>query len=271
VVATPIGNLRDITFRALDALRRAQAVICEDTRVTARLLAAHGLKAKLIAYHDHNAPRVRPQLIERLNQGETLALVSDAGTPLVADPGYRLVREALACGIRVTTFPGPSSVLAALVISGLPTDRFMFAGFLPPKSGARRNALAELRTVPSTLLFLETARRLAEALADMRDVLGDRNAAAAREMTKLFEDVRRGRLSELATHYAATTPKGEIVVVVGPPERETASADDLDAQLAAALGSMTVRDAAEAVAAATGCAKREVYKRALALSAKGEP
>lgn len=268
VVATPIGNLRDITLRALTALRRADAVVCEDTRVTARLLAAHGLSAKLIAYHDHNAPRVRPHLLQRLNQGETLALVSDAGTPLIADPGFRLVREALAGGIYVTVLPGPSSVLAALVISGLPTDRFMFAGFLPPRSGARRNVLVELRAVPATLVFLESANRLAGALADMRDVLGDRDAAAAREITKLFEDVRRGKLSALVEAYAAAPPKGEIVVVVGPPEPEATSAGDLDAQLGAALATMTVRDAAEAVSAATGLPKRKVYKRALELAAK---
>jgi 16S rRNA (cytidine1402-2'-O)-methyltransferase len=267
VVATPIGNLRDITLRALEALRRADAVACEDTRVTAKLLAAHGLAAKLVAYHDHNAPRVRPLLIQRLKHGETLALVSDAGTPLIADPGYRLVREAVAEGIHVTVLPGPSSVLAALVISGLPTDRFMFAGFLPSRSGARRNALGELRAVPATLVFLESANRLADSLADMRDALGDRECATAREITKLFEEVRRGKLSALAEAYAASSPKGEVVVVVGPPEAEAVSASDLDARLGAALATMTVRDAAEAVAAATGIPKRKVYRRALELAA----
>jgi 16S rRNA (cytidine1402-2'-O)-methyltransferase len=270
VVATPIGNLRDITLRALEALRRADAVVCEDTRVTGKLLAHHGLASRLIAYHDHNAPRVRPHIIRRLEHGETFALVSDAGTPLVADPGYRLVQAALAAGIHVTVFPGPSSILAALVLAGLPTDRFMFAGFLPSRSGARRAALRELRVVPATLVFLESPNRLAEALADMRDELGDRDAAVVREITKMFEESRRGKLSALARTYAAAAPKGEIVVVVGPPEQGPASAEELDAQLATALASMTVRNAAETVAAATGLAKRDVYRRALELAAKSD-
>jgi 16S rRNA (cytidine1402-2'-O)-methyltransferase len=270
VVATPIGNLRDITLRALEALRRADAVVCEDTRVTGRLLARHGIAAPLVAYHDHNAARVRPHIVRRLERGETLALVSDAGTPLIADPGYRLVQAAIAGGIHVTVFPGPSSVLAALVLSGLPTDRFLFAGFLPPRGGARRTALAELRAVPATLVFLESPSRLGEALADMAGALGDRPAAVVREITKLFEEARRDRLAALAETYANAPPKGEIVVVVGPPEAAAASPGEVDAQLAAALSTMSVRSAAEAVAAATGLPKREVYRRALALAQKSD-
>jgi 16S rRNA (cytidine1402-2'-O)-methyltransferase len=266
IVATPIGNLGDITLRALEALRRADAIACEDTRITAKLLAAHGIATRLLSYHDHNAARVRPHLIRRLNEGETLALVSDAGTPLVADPGFRLVKEAIEAEIRVSVLPGPSAALAALVVSGLPSDRFLFAGFLPARSPARRTALGEIAVVPATLLFLESPNRLAAALADMCAVLGDRDAAVARELTKRHEEVRRGRLSALAQAYAGTPPKGEVVVVVAPPAAEPPALADLDAELAAALASMSTRDAAAVVAAATGLPRREVYRRALELA-----
>jgi 16S rRNA (cytidine1402-2'-O)-methyltransferase len=269
VVATPIGNAADITLRALDVLARADLVACEDTRVTAKLLSMHGLKAPLAAYHEHNAARARPVLLGRLAAGEAIVLASDAGTPLVSDPGYKLVRAAIAAGHRVTTLPGPSAPLAALILSGLPSDRFLFAGFLPPKSAGRRAALAELAAVPATLLLFESASRLADSLADMAAVLGPRPAAVARELTKLYEEVRRGRLDALAAHYAeAGPPKGEIVIVIGPPEeRPSATADaDLDAALDGALGQMSLRDAVDAVAAATGRKRREVYARALARS-----
>jgi 16S rRNA (cytidine1402-2'-O)-methyltransferase len=267
VVATPIGNLADISLRALQVLSSADAVACEDTRVTGKLVRAHGLKRPLIAYHDHNAERVRPQLIERMKNGESVALVSDAGTPLISDPGYKLVRAAVAAGLPVTTLPGASAPLAALVVSGLPSDRFLYAGFLPAKGAARRKALGELAAVPATLVFLESARRLASALADMAERLGARPAAVTRELTKLYEEVRRGGLDELAAHYrAAGPPKGEIVVVVGPPEPGVTAAAELDARLSSALEAASLRDAVAEVAAATGLPRRQVYARALALS-----
>jgi 16S rRNA (cytidine1402-2'-O)-methyltransferase len=272
LAATPIGNLRDVTLRVLDALDAADCIACEDTRVTGRLLAAHGLKRPLVAYHDHNAARVRPQLLRRLRAGETVVLVSDAGTPLVSDPGFRLVREAVAAGVPVHALPGPSAPLAALVVSGLPSDRFLFAGFLPPRTAARRRALEGLAGVDATLVLFESGRRLAAALADMADVLGDRPAAVARELTKLFEEVVRDRLPALARRYAeGAPPKGEIVVVIGPPEDTADAAEDVDALLVRALAEMPLRDAAASVAAATGAPKRAVYQRALALKGGDAP
>jgi 16S rRNA (cytidine1402-2'-O)-methyltransferase len=269
-VSTPIGNLADITLRALDVLRRADAIICEDTRVTSTLARRYGLAAERIAYHDHNADRVRPKLLARLSAGAALALVSDAGTPLISDPGFKLVREAITAGIAVTAVPGPSAALAALTVAGLPTDRFLFVGFLPAKSGARRRVLRELGTVKATLIFYETGPRLADALADMVAVLGDRPAAVARELTKLYEDIRRDRLTALAAHYRTTgPPKGEIVVIAAPPEAEAvATEEDLDAQLTSALRTASLREASAAVAAATGLPRRQVYARALALRGK---
>jgi 16S rRNA (cytidine1402-2'-O)-methyltransferase len=271
IVSTPIGNLEDITLRALKVLRAADVIACEDKRVSAKLLARHGIATARVAYHDHNAERMRPLVLERLAAGETVALISDAGTPLVSDPGYKLVREAISRGIAVTTVPGASAALAALVLSGLPSDRFLFAGFLPAKTAARRAALAELRPVPATLVLLESAPRLAAALADMATELGDRPAAVARELTKLHEEVRRAPLADLAAHYrAAGPPRGEIVVVVGPPaaQPEPVSGDALDAALAAALGTMSVKDATAAVAAKLGLPRRAVYARALALAGR---
>lgn len=268
IVATPIGNLRDITLRALDVLRAADLIACEDTRVTARLLAAHGLRTPTTAYHDHNAARVRPGLLRRLAAGETVALVSDAGTPLVSDPGYRLVREAIDAGIPVTAIPGASALLGALAVAGLPTDRFLFAGFLPTRDAARRKALEELAGVRATLVFFESPQRLARSLQAMADVLGPRDATVARELTKRFEETRRGALEELARHYAeAGPPKGEVVVVVGPPGAETPAHDDaeVDAMLRAALATGSVKDAAAAVAARTGRPRKALYRRALAL------
>jgi 16S rRNA (cytidine1402-2'-O)-methyltransferase len=271
IVATPIGNRNDVTLRALAVLGAVDVVACEDTRVTARLLAMHGLKARLLPYHEHNAERMRPQLLARLAAGERVALVSDAGMPLVSDPGYKLVRAAIAAGLPVTAAPGPSAVLAALVLSGLPSDRFLFAGFLPAKAGPRRAELAALAAVPATLVFFETAPRLAASLADMAAALGPRSAAVARELTKLHEEVRRAPLAELAAHYeTAGPPRGEIVVVVGPPAAPAAAAVDLDAALRQALAGASLRDAVAEVAAATGRPRREVYRRALALGAAGE-
>ena len=267
LVATPIGNLGDLSARARDILAVADLIACEDTRVTGRLLAANGLSTKMTSYHDHSSPRTRDRLIQTLNDGKIVALVSDAGTPLVSDPGYRLVSAALEAEIYVTAAPGPSAPLTALVLSGLPTHRFMFAGFLPGKGGSRRTALHEVAAVPATLIFLESPRRLAGSLAAMNDVLGDRPAAVARELTKIYEEVRRGGLAELAERYAAEDPpKGEIVVVVGPPGEDAAGVVNVDALLAEALATMSVRDAAASVTAATGLPRKAIYSRALVLS-----
>lgn len=267
LVATPIGHAQDLTLRARDLLGRVDAVACEDTRVTGKLLAMHGIRARLLSYHEHNAERMRPMLLERLRAGQALALVSDAGTPLVSDPGYKLVRDAVAEGLNVTALPGASAVLTALILSALPTDRFLFAGFLPLRESARRTTLAELKDVPATLIWFESGPRLAASLADAAAVLGDRPAAVAREMTKLHEEVRRDGLKALAAHYAeAGAPKGEVVVVAGPPAAAAPpSADAVDAQLRAALRQSGVREAAAAVAAATGLPRRRLYARALAL------
>ena len=269
VVATPIGNLSDITLRAIEVLRAVDLIACEDTRVTGKLLKAHGIATKMFAYHDHNAERVRPVLIERLERGEKMALVSDAGTPLVSDPGFRLVRECIARGIPVLPIPGPSAALAALVTAGLPTDRFLFAGFLPAKADARRKALAEVAGVKATLVFYESPHRLAAALADMEAALGARDAAVARELTKLYEEVRRGTLADLVAHYTnIAAPKGELVVVVGPPTEAKPSEDSLDDALGAALATMSLRDAVVHVVATTGLARSRVYARALELARK---
>jgi 16S rRNA (cytidine1402-2'-O)-methyltransferase len=270
LVATPIGNLKDVSFRALSTLAAADAVVAEDTRVTKTLLAHYGISTPLIAYHEHNARVIRPHLLARLEAGAKLALVSDAGTPLVSDPGFRLVQEALEKGVHVTSVPGPSAVLAALVVAGLPTDRFFFEGFLPHKSGPRRARLAELAHIPGTLVFFESPRRLAETLADCAAVLGKRDAAIARELTKMFESVRRGALDELAAALAEEEPpKGEIVLLVAPPGAGAAqaSAADLDARIEEALNAHSVKDAASVVSAATGQPRRQVYARALELAA----
>jgi 16S rRNA (cytidine1402-2'-O)-methyltransferase len=269
LVATPIGNLGDISERALETLRSADVIACEDTRVTGNLLAKFGIRRPVLPYHDHNAEQMRPQLLERLSRGETVALVSDAGTPLISDPGYKLVREVREAGLAVTAIPGPSAPITALILSGLPSDRFLFAGFLPPKSGARRTMLSELRNVPATLLLFETGPRLADSLGDCHQVLGDRPGAVARELTKLHEEVRRGTLSALAQHYReAGAPKGEIVLVIGPPDMTAEAPMDVDAALSAALERMGVKEAATAVAAASGLPRREIYARALALTGR---
>ena len=272
LVATPIGNARDLTLRALDVLATADVLAAEDTRNTRRLLAIHGIRrppgGELLPYHDHNGPAQRPRLLAALAAGRSVALVSDAGTPMVADPGYRLANAAIAAGHPVTAVPGASAVLAGLAVAGLPTDRFLFAGFLPPRAAARRRALAALAAVPATLVFYESPRRLAASLADMAAVLGpDRPAAVCRELTKRFEETRRDRLDALASEAAGeAAPKGEIVVLVGPPVAHPADGADLDAALAAALPGRSVRDAAATVAAALGLPRRQVYARALALA-----
>ncbi|MHA1598821.1 MAG: 16S rRNA (cytidine(1402)-2'-O)-methyltransferase [Alphaproteobacteria bacterium] len=269
LVATPIGNSRDITLRALDILSGADVIVCEDTRVTSKLLAIHGIRKPLLAYHEHNAERVRPALIQRLKDGEIVAQVSDAGTPMISDPGFRLLGCCVENDIAVTHLPGASSVLMALVLSGLPTDQFLFAGFPATKQGKRRTGFENLKSVPATLVFLESPKRLAKSLADMAHVFGTRDAAIGRELTKMFEEVRRGSLDELAAHYAeAGSPKGEVTVVVAAPDStaEAVSDAELDALLIDALKTDSVRDAAARVAAQTGLPKRAVYKRALDLS-----
>lgn len=269
VVATPIGNLADLSGRARSVLAAADIVACEDTRRTGRLLKAWGIEARLAAYHDHNAPRALPRLLATLERGGAVALVSDAGSPLISDPGYRLVGAAIDAGIAVTAVPGPSSVVAALTVSGLPCDRFVFAGFLPPRGGARRAALASLAALDMTVILFESARRLATTLGDLAAAFGDRPLAIARELTKRHEEVRRGRLAALAAEVAALPrPKGEIVLVVGPPPaRDPADIDwaDVDERLAGALADMTARDAARQVSADTGVPRRVLYARAVAL------
>ncbi len=273
VVATPIGNLGDISFRALATLAAADAVIAEDTRVTKTLLAHYGIATPLVAYHEHNAAVMRPHLLARLASGAALALVSDAGTPLVSDPGYKLVADALAQNIEVISVPGASAVLAALVVAGLPTDRFFFEGFLPPKSGPRRQRIAELASIPGTLVFFESPRRVASMVADLAAVLGPRDAALARELTKYYETVRRAPLTDLAAALAEEEPpKGEIVVLVGPPGAEArGSEEEIDARLTTALETLSVKDAAAIVSAATGQPRRKVYARAIELTGSSEP
>jgi 16S rRNA (cytidine1402-2'-O)-methyltransferase len=268
VVATPIGNLGDITLRALKILAGADLIACEDTRITRRLTAHYGIATRLAAYHDHNAEKVRPILLERLARGGSVALVSDAGTPLVSDPGFRLVAEAIAQGHAVTAAPGATAAIGALILSGLPSDRFFFEGFLPARSAARRKRIAALMDIPATLLFFESPRRLAASLADLACVLGARRAAVAREMTKHFEETRRGGLDELAAAYASMPPpKGEIVIVVAPPGAAAAPEQaDVDALLEDLLASMSVRDAATAAAERTGLPRKSLYGRALRLT-----
>lgn len=274
LVATPIGNARDVTLRALDVLRGARALAAEDTRRLRKLMDMHGIPLgdrPLVSYHDRNGPARRPQIAAWLGEGRSVAYCSDAGTPLVADPGYRLVEMALAEGHPVIPVPGASAVLAALTASGLPTDRFLFAGFLPPKAAARRTELGGIAGLRATLVFYESPRRLAAALADMAAVLGPaREAVVARELTKRFEEHRRGSLGDLAGQYAdAEAPKGEVVVLVGPPVEAAPEPQDLDAALARALAGASVKDAAREVAAELGLPRREVYARALALTAGG--
>ena len=272
LVATPIGNLGDLSPRARAALVDADVVLCEDTRVTAKLLGLCGIGRPLQSYHEHNAARRRPEILERLRAGATVAVVSDAGTPLVSDPGYKLVRDAIAAGIEVFAVPGPSAAIAALIVSGLPTDRFFVAGFLPTRRSQRRRAIAELAPVPGTLVVFEAPRRLPDTLADLAAELGARQAAVARELTKRFEEVRRGTLPELAAHYAlAGAPKGEVAIVIGPAERGARPRlppRQLDELLAKALASQPPAAAAATVAAATGRPRREVYRRALELKGR---
>lgn len=270
LVATPIGTASDITLRALDILRRADAIAAEDTRNTGKLMEIHGIPRAgrpMIPYHDHNGSAQRPALLARLRDGQALALVSDAGTPLIADPGWRLAREAIEAGFAVTAAPGASAVLAALSISGLPTDRFLFAGFPPARTSERGRWITELANVPATLVFFESPHRIEASLVAMREALGNRKAALCRELTKRFEQVLRGTLDDLVQRVRGQEKiKGEVVVVVAAPEQAASTAVELDQALRAHLEHDTVRDAARAVADALGVPKKQVYQRALELS-----
>lgn len=272
LVATPIGNLSDITIRALETLAAADVLACEDTRVTRVLLDRYGIRQKAVAYHEHNAAEAGPRLIAAIEAGQSVALVSDAGTPLVSDPGYRLVGEAVERGLRVVPIPGPSSVLAALSAAGLPTDAFMFAGFLPVKDGQRRSRLQELHGAPATLVFFESPRRLGNTLNSMRDVFGpDRAAVVCRELTKTFEEFRRAPLAELAAHYAkAGAPKGEVVICVAQSAEAPAAADDVDRLLLSLAAEMPASKAAAEAARMTGGHKPDLYRRLLELRETGD-
>lgn len=264
IVATPIGNLGDVTLRAIETLRGVSAVACEDTRLTGKLFQLLGLKQRLIRYDDHASEETREYLL-RMASEQAVALVSDAGTPLISDPGYKLVRLARERGIAVTSLPGASAAIVALTLSGLPSDRFLFAGFLPNKDKARRDVLAELASVPATLVFYETSPRLIDALAAIGDVLGGREVAVARELTKKFEECRTGSPAELIAHYEAHPPKGEIVLMVGPPAAKEAADFDVDAMLRAALETEKASQAAAQVAKATGLDRKVLYARAMEL------
>jgi 16S rRNA (cytidine1402-2'-O)-methyltransferase len=259
VVATPIGNLGDITLRAISVLARADIVLCEDTRHSRTLLTHFAIGTPTRPYHEHNAAKERPRVLADLGDGKRIALISDAGTPLISDPGWKLVRDAIDAGHRVEALPGASAALTALAVGGLPTDAFLFAGFLPPKSAARRARLAELAAVPATLVFFEAPSRVAEAIVDLAAMLGPRPAALARELTKLHEEVRRAPLDRLASQLKDQAIKGEAVIVVGPPLPADVSDEDITGRLIPALGDMSLRDAAKAVADMLGVSKSRVY------------
>jgi|SRR5689334_13278895 len=270
LVATPIGNLGDVTLRALELLAGADVIACEDTRVTRKLTERFGIATPLTPYHEHNAAEARPKLLARLSSGQAVALVSDAGTPLISDPGFKLVRAACEAGHHVTVLPGASAVLAALSVAGLPTDRFFFEGFLPPKKVARQKRIAVLANVPATLVLFESGTRVAETLADLAAALGTRAAAICRELTKLHEEVKRGDLSALAQDYSGDAEtRGEFVIVVEPPGDDADQADNVDDMLRQALRRVSVKDAVGEVALATGRSRREVYQRALVLTKNG--
>ncbi len=275
LVSTPIGNLKDFSPRAQEALAAADAILCEDTRTSSVLLRAYDIRTKLIALHEHNEEARIPQLLAAMQEGARYALISDAGTPLVSDPGYRLVRAAIEAGLPISGIPGPNAAVLALTLSGLPPQPFLFVGFLPPKAGPRRAALERLRNaeaagLAATLVFYEAPHRLAETLADAADIFGPRPAAVCRELSKHYEEVKRETLPALAAHYNAEAPRGEITLVIGPATAEPATAKTLDQALELALGQMSLKDAASAVATATGLPKKQVYARALELGRKAE-
>ena len=268
LVATPIGNLGDITLRALETLAGVDIIACEDTRITRRLIERYAISAQLKPYHEHNAALARPKILERLAQGASIALVSDAGTPLISDPGFKLVREVCAAGHQVIALPGPSSVLSALSVAALPTDRFFFEGFLPAKETARRARLAELKRIDATLVMFESGSRVQDTLRDLADIMGARDAAICREMTKLHEEVRRAPLSELADTADTLETRGEFVLVIGPPApgAQIMAEGDLDALLRSSLKRESVKDAVAQAAELSGRPRREIYARALELA-----
>lgn len=268
LVATPIGNLGDITLRALQTLAGADVIACEDTRITRRLTERYSISAELIPYHEHNAEAARPRLLERLAQGGSIALVSDAGTPLISDPGYKLVRAVCAAGHTVTALPGPSSVLAALAVAALPTDRFFFEGFLPPKQHARRTRLAELARIDATLVLFESGSRVQGTLSDLAEIMAGREAAICRELTKLHEEISRANISELAANAPVLETRGEFVLVIGPPadDADIMPDDALDDLLKEQLQRESVKDAVMHAVELSGRPRREVYARALALA-----
>jgi len=266
IVATPIGNLRDITLRALDVLGVSDIILCEDTRVSGKLLSHYGVKAKLVSYHDHNGEERRPQIIAWLGEDKRISLISDAGTPLISDPGYKLVRDVQQAGFYVSVLPGASSVLAALCLSGLPTNQFHFAGFLPAKTNAAKTILQSLSALQASLVFFESARRIDETLLMMQSVFGEREVAVVREITKLFEETKRGSISELLRYYQQEgLPKGEVVIVVAPPIEQAPSLD-INAALKHLLASHSVKEAATILAEQTGKPRKEIYALALALA-----
>ena len=271
LVATPIGNLRDITFRALDVLSSVDLIVCEDTRITGKLMKAYGFKKPMQVYNDHSHDNQRDSLIEKVKGGESIAVLSDAGMPLVSDPGYKLVRQAVDEGVYVTSLPGANAALMGLQLSGLPTDQFSFLGFLPPKTSAREKVLQKWVDTPGTLLVYETGPRLIESLQDMQRVLGNRDVSIMRELTKIYEETRRGSLSDMVAHYKDSgAPKGEIVVAIGTAKAAIPSGESIEKQLRAALSYMSVRDAAEMVSKATGKPKKTIYTLALKLGSSAD-
>jgi len=268
LVATPIGNLADITLRALETLAGADLIACEDTRITHRLTERYAIAAQLTPYHEHNAAAARPKILEKLAQGAAVALVSDAGTPLISDPGFKLVREACAAGHAVVAIPGPSSVLTALSVAALPTDRFFFEGFLPSRQGARRTRLAELARIDATLVMFESGNRVQDTLADLAEIMGAREAAICRELTKLHEEVPRAPIAELAAKADRLETRGEFVLVIGPPAAgsKVMAESDLDDLLRASLERDSVKDAVAHAVEVSGRPRREVYSRALELA-----
>jgi 16S rRNA (cytidine1402-2'-O)-methyltransferase len=269
LVATPIGHLGDITLRALETLAGVDLIACEDTRVTRRLTERYAISAQLKPYHDHNAAQARPKILQKLQEGGSIALVSDAGTPLISDPGFKLVREVCAAGHPVIALPGPSSVLAALAIAALPTDRFFFEGFLPAKENARRSRLSELSRIEATLVLFESGNRVQDTLADLALLMPERDAAVCRELTKLHEQVTRAKVGELARHAAALETRGEFVLVIGPPaaDAQVMAADDLDQMLRESLARFSLKDAVAHAVELSGRPRREIYARALELDA----
>lgn len=267
LVATPIGNLRDISLRALDVLNAVDVIVCEDTRVSGKLLKAYNIQKPMLPYNDHNAAKQRKTITEKLANNGKIALISDAGMPLISDPGYKLVQDCRDLGIHVTSVPGATAPLTALQLSGLPNDKFSFVGFLPPKSAARQALLRDWKTVPGTLIAFESGPRLADSIKDIKEALGDRDVVVARELTKMYEEIRRGTATELMDHYAQNgAPKGEIVIVIAPPQEQSATKEEIEDRLRAALTDMKTKEAANFVAEALGLPRKQLYEMALKIS-----